>query len=578
MYLNPSPIDVLAVIQDSWNPNFECPRGLLSLNGHTIFEEIISRISRVKEIGLCVLATSRDPKDDDIASLAGHLGIEVFRGDSKDVLSRIMEPIRKFQPETIVRIPGSSPLVDVDNLKRMLELHARSRADLTTTENHKCIVHGMGAEVIRSSVLEEISAVRLTPFQREFHTQYIKQNPTRYRVVHCPSDMPRPRYSVSIGNRKDYILVKEVEKRLGRNIHEQSVVKLLDENPHLTEINAHEQVKEIGLEKIILFPDKIKEISRVASNELEVDATYPVSVELSLTDACQLKCIWCSDYCLRSRDKACMNTERVKLLLNDLKSQNTRGIVIEGGGEPTLHPDFESIVEYAHGLGLSLGLITNGIRSLSEEAISRFDWIRVSLDASTAEEFLELKKSDGFDTVMNNLDHMTGVGPVIGVGYVLTKRNYERLEDLIYSLQKIGIDYLHVRPVVDRPELAHHGDMSYLSRITYQQFPLILDPLQENAEKGNGGLPCMAHVLTSVISSSGDVYICGRLNIYPWCRPIGNIGRSSFSEIWLGEERRKQALQLRDPAFCSKYCPQCRITKYNKLFDQQAHVRTRNFI
>ena len=128
------------------------------------------------------------------------------------------------------------------------------------------------------------------------------------------------------------------------------------------------------------------------------------------------------------------------------------------------------------------------------------------------------------------------------------------------------------------PELTHHGDMSYLGRITYQQFPLILDPLQENAERGNADLPCVAHGLTSVISSSGDVYICGRLNIHDWCKPMGNIGRSSFSAIWRGEERRKPAQQLRDPTFCRQYCPQCRITKYNTLFDQQTRVRTRTFI
>ena len=36
------------------------------------------------------------------------------------------------------------------------------------------------------------------------------------------------------------------------------------------------------------------------------------------------------------------------------------------------------------------------------------------------------------------------------------------------------------------------------------------------------------------------MYLCGRLNIYDWLQPIGNIKNQTFHEIWNGSERKKQ--------------------------------------
>jgi len=99
---------------------------------------------------------------------------------------------------------------------------------------------------------------------------------------------------------------------------------------------------EIGLNKILLFPDKLKAL--LNSNEDNPDFLYPISVELSLTNECNQKCIWCSDYELRNRLPGTLKKEVIFNLVDDLKIGGTKGITIEGGGEPTLHPDFIEII------------------------------------------------------------------------------------------------------------------------------------------------------------------------------------------------------------------------------------------
>ncbi|HPQ19319.1 MAG TPA: hypothetical protein PKX90_08665 [bacterium] len=68
------------------------------------------------------------------------------------------------------------------------------------------------------------------------------------------------------------------------------------------------------------------------------------------------------------------------------------------------------------------------------------------------------------------------------------------------------------------------------------------------------------------------------MNIYEWLKPIGNIKEKSFNEIWTCEERQKQCQMIADSNFCNRYCPECRITKYNILIDKLKKIKTKNFI
>jgi len=111
-----------------------------------------------------------------------------------------------------------------------------------------------------------------------------------------------------------------------------------------------------------------------------------------------------------------------------------------------------------------------------------------------------------------------------------------------------------------------------------ENFSIIIDGMVENMVTGNNGLPCKANSLTSVITADGGVYFCGRLNIYPWVKPIGNLHQESFNQIWTGDERKRQHAQSMDNGFCKKYCPQCRLTKFNELFHRISNLKTGQFI
>ena len=234
-----------------------------------------------------------------------------------------------------------------------------------------------------------------------------------------------------------------------------SIIDYLDAHPILANSNQQETPpQEIGLEKLFLHPAKMQALLDAQNNG--VDTTYPISVELSLTNRCNLKCIWCSDADLRRRQGINIDLDNQTLftLFQDLKAGGAAGVVLEGGGEPTLHRHFRSVVEKLLEVGLDAGLITNGLTPLPPDLLKAMHWVRVSLDASTPEEFRALKGHDGFEKVLHHIYQYAAHCPMVGVGYVVTNRNLYDLETLVLGLRRYGVSYIQFRPVVDCPDLS----------------------------------------------------------------------------------------------------------------------------
>ncbi len=333
--------------------------------------------------------------------------------------------------------------------------------------------------------------------------------------------------------------------------------------------------------KLLNSNNKVKSILDVYQGHKDYDEQFPISIDLHLTNACNLNCSWCTDSEIR-KGAATMDFQKALQLIDEFAEHNT-GVTLEGGGEPTLHKNFSEIADYAYRKNVSIGLITNGTVDVSND-VYKFKWVRVSLDACNAEEYTKEKGKDSFQKVITNLQEFSlkrnPEKTYLGVGYVITKRNMENLQGLVDLLDSIGVDYIYFRPVEEAPDiLPSVSEMINLKRdlVEWTEGKRIkyLINIYDRVTKNNHNLPCVAHSLTSIVHADGSVNLCEKRRHDEIC--LGNINEMSFAEIW-NSDMRKFATNKLLCSECQEGCDVCRVTGFNEIFHHLIHMNTKNFI
>jgi molybdenum cofactor biosynthesis enzyme MoaA len=116
------------------------------------------------------------------------------------------------------------------------------------------------------------------------------------------------------------------------------------------------------------------------------------------------------------------------------------------GGEPTLLPHFAELVRClaeARSAGSYVTMNTNGVlweKLLDALRDHPLDLVRVSLDAPDEQGFVEMAGRRGFGEVMRGIREGLARGIRIQVNMVVTRRNDDRIEEMIELCRSLGAD------------------------------------------------------------------------------------------------------------------------------------------
>lgn len=111
-----------------------------------------------------------------------------------------------------------------------------------------------------------------------------------------------------------------------------------------------------------------------------LDINHPVLAQIVPMRRCNLACSYCNEF---DKTSGPVPAHRVFRWIDHLASLRTE-IVTISGGEPTLHPDLDDLIERIRSHGMTAGLITNGY-FLQPERIERLDraglqYMQISID------------------------------------------------------------------------------------------------------------------------------------------------------------------------------------------------------
>ena len=142
-------------------------------------------------------------------------------------------------------------------------------------------------------------------------------------------------------------------------------------------------------------------------------ATPPRSVRLSLTDRCDLACIYCRPHRHDGYVDERLDFEAWQTMVQGLVAAGVRRVRLTGG-EPLLHRDVVRVVEYLGTLGLDdIAITTNATRlerlarPLHDAGLRR---LNISLDTLDAARFERMTRGGRLDVVLRGIDAALAAG------------------------------------------------------------------------------------------------------------------------------------------------------------------------
>ena len=166
----------------------------------------------------------------------------------------------------------------------------------------------------------------------------------------------------------------------------------------------------------------------------------PITADVFLTDYCNNKC----SYCRFSHEsgKYMSFSEFVKVS-ERLLELGVKGIILTGGGEPTINPDFEKICRWLKENKIAFGVNTNFNRLIVTEP----KFLKVSLDEGNAEDYKKWRGVDAYRKVLTNIEQYAAAHPAVRVGVQCVTRTKEQVRAFYDAVKDLGVWYIQFRPI-----------------------------------------------------------------------------------------------------------------------------------
>lgn len=352
----------------------------------------------------------------------------------------------------------------------------------------------------------------------------------------------------------------------------------------------------IDSHKLIYHPQRVAQFLEAGDDWERFRALYPIYVEIAPVGACNHRCTFCAvDYI--GYQPVRLSLEVVRRTLADMGRLGVKSVMFAGEGEPMLHKDMHEMVMAASEAGIDTSMTTNATvvsDAFIERALPLMSWIKVSINAGTADTYAKIHrtKPKDFETVINNLKRMVaarragGTRCTLGGQILLLPENVQEIVTLARLCRdEIGLDYLVVKPY------SQHGssvtqlyrDVDYNPYLALQEnlaaestskFQVIFrsNTMKKHAEAEHGRYSrCLSTpAFWAYVMATGAVYGCSAY-LLDSRFDYGNINEVDFQSIWEGDKRKENFHFVRNQLDIRQCRVNCRMDEVNRYLDRLAH-------
>ena len=299
------------------------------------------------------------------------------------------------------------------------------------------------------------------------------------------------------------------------------------------------------------------------ANRMDIDNPlyhHPITADVFLTNYCNNKCPFCTYRRWElDNDATYMSYQDFQRYATRLIDLGVQGIILSGGGEPTLNKDFQQIVNWLQDQGIAYGINTNFNRLYDFSP----NFLKVSLDAWDEQSYQAKRGVRNYQLTRNNIIEYdkwrkeSQLKTTLGIQSI----PFTRLDvyKFYHANADLPVDYISIRPVESTggKYYKEHNDaeeiIKAIQKIAEQDSRVVMNfkwNFVHHAET-----ECSAFWAQIALNEKGEVMYCCQ-------KPYQIVGHIMDEDILLKKER-----MLTDISMCDV---PCRLTAPN--------LEVRNFL
>ena len=309
----------------------------------------------------------------------------------------------------------------------------------------------------------------------------------------------------------------------------------------------------------------------------------PIHVQIIPTNRCNQSCEGCayrldgysSNKSFYQQDE--LSWEKLQEIVCDCKEMGVKAIQLTGGGEPTLHPKFLDLCSLILGKGISLGVVTNGVKWSNDHSnvLSRCKWVRFSIDSGNKNTYASYRKAsvETFNLVRQNVRQLVSQNrppdSIIGIGFVVNNQNWKEVIDATKQAKEDGVDNFRISALFQNDGANYFNDFyteaqtlckeaELLTTENFKVFNLFGDRISDLEIFNPDYSYCGMSKVSTYLGADQKAYSCC-VNAYNQKGIIGEFKTQTFKEMWNSAETKLKIANID-----ARNCSRCMYNTKNK--------------
>jgi len=249
---------IVAIVQARMGSSRLPQKVLMPLAGKPALYRLVERLKYSKLIDQIVIATTDESQDDSIREFCTDNNLDCYNGSENDVLDRYYQAAMLYKADIIVRITGDCPVVDPLIVDEVIMGYIEGNFQVYSLSGE--FPDGLDCSVYAFNALKDAWENADLPSEREHVGPYMSNHPEKFARGRLFKFKGLEHHRWTLDEENDYYFLAEIYNRLyqnGKIFYTDEILELLDDQPHLMEINSgitrnEGYIKSLSEDKIIM--------------------------------------------------------------------------------------------------------------------------------------------------------------------------------------------------------------------------------------------------------------------------------------------------------------------------------------